>query len=247
MNRILILIFSLFVFLLSSVNGQDLMDLLEENEPQTTEYAYATFKTTRIVNGQSIENPPNGAFIFIITHHFDQGAAIRFGFEYGINDWLAIGLGRSSYKKTYDGFVKAKILRQSTGLRNMPVSLSYWGNMAITSLKWSEPERKNYFSSRMEYAHQLILARKFGNAFSLQLMPTYIHRNLVETKQDQNDVWAIGAGGRVKISNRVSINAEYYYLLPGQTADDFYNSCISRDLPRIAIQYFCKIALAFSI
>jgi hypothetical protein len=213
------------------------MDLLGEDEPQTTEYTYATFKTTRIVNGQSIENPPNGALIFIITHHFgpvnsgiyeffgfDQGANIRFGFEYGINDWLAVGIGRSSFRKTYDGFIKAKILRQSEGLHNMPISLSYWGNMAITSLKWSEPERTNYFSSRMEYAHQLLIARKFGNAFSLQIMPTFIHRNLVERNIDQNDVWAIGAGGRVKISNRVSINAEYFYLLPGQTADDYNNS-----------------------
>jgi hypothetical protein len=235
MNRILILLFSFFFFLFSFLQGQDLMDLLEDEEP-ITEYTYATFKTTRIVNSQSIENPLNGSLIFIISHHFgrlnsgayeffglDQ-ANIRFGFEYGINDWLAVGIGRSSVRKTYDGFVKAKILRQSKGARNMPISLSYWGNVAITSLKWQDPERKNYFTSRMEYAHQLLIARKFGNRVSLQLIPTFIHRNLVERKVDQNDVWAIGAGGRVKITNRVSINAEYFYLLPGQTADDFHNS-----------------------
>jgi hypothetical protein len=75
----------------------------------------------------------------------------------------------------------------------------------------------------MEYAYQLLIARKFGSKLSLQLMPTLIHRNLVETVEDQNDVWSIGAGGRFKVSNRVAVTGEYYYLLPGKTADDFAN------------------------
>lgn len=212
----------------------DLMDLFED-EPQT-EYTYATFKTTRLCIGQSIENPPNGNLVFIVSHHFgtvNQGAyeffgldqaTTRIGFEYGVNDWLAIGIGRSTLNKTFDGFLKAKILRQSKGAKNMPLSLSYFGSTAIVSLKWQDPDRNNYFTSRMSYAHQLLIARKFSNAFSFQLMPTLIHRNFVERKVDQNDVFAIGAGGRIKISNRVSVNAEYYYLLPGQTADDFYNA-----------------------
>ena len=216
--------------------SQDLMDLLDDTQAPETEYTYATFKATRIVNSQSIENPPNGGLIFIISHHFgrinegwyeffglDQ-ANIRFGFEYGINDWLSVGIGRTSVRKTYDGSLKAKILRQSKGARNMPVSLSYFGNTAITSLKWSDTSRTNYFTSRMEFVHQLLIARKFGSSFSLQLTPTFIHRNLVETKEDQNDVWAVGAGGRYKITNRVAVNAEYFYLLPGKVADDYHNS-----------------------
>lgn len=230
------------LFLLSVLTGhfeagaQDLMDLLNEGEEPRTEYTYATFKATRIVNGQSIENPPNGGLIFTISHHFgtlnsgayeffglDQ-ANIRFTFEYGINDWLSVGIGRTSVNKVYDASTKVKLLRQSTGLRNMPLSISYWGNVAVTSLHWQEPERTNYFTSRMQFAHQLLIARKFGNRFSLQLTPTYIHRNLVETAEDQNDVFAVGAGGRIKITNRLAVNGEYFYLLPGQTADDFYNS-----------------------
>jgi hypothetical protein len=105
----------------------------------------------------------------------------------------------------------------------MPVTLTLFANTAITSLKWEETERTNYFTSRMEYAFQLLLARKFGSRLSLQLMPTMIHRNFVETIEDQNDVFAIGAGGRVKVSNRVAVTGEYYYLLPGKTADDYEN------------------------
>ncbi len=213
----------------------DLMDLFGEEEP-TIEYAYATFKSTRIAVGQSIENPPNGNLIFVVSHHFgtvNQGfyeffgldqATTRIGFEYGINDWLAIGIGRSTMNKTFDGFLKVKLLRQSSGARKMPISISYFGSTAISTLKWQDPDRKNYFSSRMSYAHQILIARKFSNAFSFQLMPSLIHRNMVERKVDENDVFAIGAGGRAKISKRVSVNAEYYYLLSGQTADDYYNT-----------------------
>jgi len=230
---------NIFLFLLLLVFTQlhaqdDLMDLFDD-EP-VRDYTTATFKTTKIMLGQSIENPPNGGLNFVISHHFgrinegwyeffglDQ-ANIRLGFEYGVNDWLSFGVGRTSVEKTYDGSTKIKILRQQKGLKNIPLSLSYFGNIAIISLKWIEPERENYFSSRLSYTHQLLIARKFTKNLSLQLMPTFIHRNLVETKEDQNDVWSIGAGGRYKIGKRFSVNMEYYYLLPGQTADNFYNS-----------------------
>jgi hypothetical protein len=229
------LVIILLVFFSSGLFAQDLMDMLGDDESDKVDYTYATFKATRLINGQSIELPPNGALNFVISHHFgalnsgayeffglDQ-ANIRFGFEYGFTGWLSAGLGRTSVNKTYDGSLKVKILRQSSGSRNMPLTMTLFANTAITSLKWQYPERTNYFTSRMEYAYQLLLARKFGSKLSLQLMPTFIHRNLVETTEDQHDVWAIGAGGRIKVSNRVAITGEYYYVLPGKTADDFYN------------------------
>ena len=212
----------------------DMMDLFSD-EPATIDYTDATFKTTLLGIGQTVENPPNGNLIFNVQHRFgavntgwyeffglDQ-ANTRIGFQYGINDWLGIGIGRSSYLKSYDGWVKVKILRQSTGLRKMPVTLDYFGSMAISSLKWQYPERENYFSSRISYAHQLLLARKFSRAVSLQLMPSFVHYNLVENASDDNDVWSIGAGGRFKISNRVSINIEYYYILSQETASQYEN------------------------
>lgn len=230
-------LFILFI-LLNSVTGlfaQDLMDLLNEDESLKTDYTYATFKATRLINGQTIELPPKGAMNFVISHHFgaintgayeffglDQ-ANIRFGLDYCFTDWLSVGVGRSSVNKTFDGSLKVKLLRQSTGAKKMPMTVTLFANTAIISLKWQEPERDNHFSSRMQYAYQLLIARKFGSRLSLQLMPTLIHRNLVETVEDQNDVWAIGAGGRIKVSNRVAVTGEYYYLLPGKTADDFEN------------------------
>jgi hypothetical protein len=134
------------LFPISSFAQDDLMDLFEE-EP-ATEYTSATFKTTRIALGHSIENPANGDLLFLISHHFgkissgayeffglDQ-ATIRLGFEYGINDRLAIGIGRSSYNKTFDGFIKYKLLRQSKGVKNMPVTMNLLAGMSVNSLKW---------------------------------------------------------------------------------------------------------------
>jgi hypothetical protein len=226
----------LLILIVARVSAQDLMDLLGDDQSNKTDFTYATFKAIKLINGQSIELPPEGALNFVISHHFgrfNEGAYeffgldqanIRFAFDYGVTRWLSVGVGRTSVNKTYDGNIKLKFLRQSKGNKNMPVTLTYFGNMAIITLKWQDPERENYSTSRYQYTHQLLIARKFGSRVSVQLMPAYIHRNMVETVEDQNDVWAAGAGGRIKITNRLAITGEYYYLLPGKTADDYYNS-----------------------
>jgi len=219
----------------SAQEEDDLLSLLGDTEPET-ELVYATFKTSRIINLQSIENTAAGVLDFKIAHRFgvlnggfydlfglDQ-ASMRIGVDYGLTRWLTIGLGRSSFEKTYDGFTKIKLLRQSTGKKKMPLSLSLFAGSAIKTVAFSEPERDNYFSSRMYYTYQGILARKFSEGFSLQLSPTVVHRNLVKTKAEKNDVYALGMGGRLKLSKRTSINAEYIYLAPNQVAPDIKNS-----------------------
>lgn len=234
---ILLVIISIFIMQTIKSQDDDLMDLFGD-DANTKQYTEATFKTTFLVIGQSVENPPNGNLIFNVQHRFgsvnsglydffglDQ-ANTRIGFQYGINDLLSVGIGRSSYRKTYDGWVKFKILRQSTGPKSMPVSITYYGNAAISALKWPEPERTNYFSSRLSYANQLLIARKLTPGVSIQLMPTHLHYNLVETKEDENDIFSIGAGGRFKLNKRVSVNVEYYYLL-SERARKQYNDAFS--------------------
>ena len=219
----------------SAQEEDDLLSLLGDTEPET-ELVYATFKTSRIINLQSIENTAAGVLDFKIAHRFgvlnggfydlfglDQ-ASMRIGVDYGLTRWLTIGVGRSSFEKTYDGFTKIKLLRQSTGKKKMPLSFSLFAGSAIKTVAFSEPERDNYFSSRMYYTYQGILARKFSEGFSLQLSPTVVHRNLVKTKAEKNDVYALGMGGRLKLSKRTSINAEYIYLAPNQVAPDIKNS-----------------------
>jgi hypothetical protein len=238
MKKKFFLLTFIFSTLLVNVIAQDLDSLLEAelNMNEEVEIVQATFKATRIVLGQSIENTAKGELNFIISHHFgtiNQGmynlfgldkSTIRFGFEYGLTKKISIGYGRSSLNKIYDGNIKLKILQQSTGKKNIPLSISAFSNIGITSLDWANPKRDNLFESRIFYNFQLLMARKLSSRLSLQISPTLIHRNLVKTKKDQNDVFSIGAGGRIKLSNRTSFNAEYFYLLPGKTADDYYDS-----------------------
>ena len=234
LTRSKLLLFLATLFISSSVVAQDdLLDILDEVEPQqeeTIDYTIATFKTTRLVIGQSVETNAEGVLNVLIGHRFGRvngsvkeffgldNATIRLGLEYGITDNLNIGFGRSSFEKTYDGFLKYRVLRQSTGKRKMPLTMTLFASMAIKSQEFADNNRKNYFSSRMYYAFQIMIARKFSDRLSFQLTPTMIHRNLVATKADRNDVFAIGAGGRIKVSGSVSINAEYNFIIPGQIA-----------------------------
>jgi opacity protein-like surface antigen len=210
---------------LPGLDAQDIDQLLQEATGNTTEYATATFKSTRILNGHSIERMQSGQLDVRFHHRFGQinsgaydlwgldQANTHFGFEYGITDWVMAGIGRGTYEKTYDGFLKFSLLRQSKGERNMPVSLSYFASLAINSLKWQGTGTLDFWD-RVTYVHQLLVARKFNERFSLEINPTYVHRNMVETELDPNDVWACGAGARFKLTKRVSVNAEYYYVLP---------------------------------
>ena len=214
--------------------GQELLSLLGREE--TTEYAAASFKTNRVINLHSLESTAAGILDVKISHRFGflsggiyelfglDESTIRLGMDYGISDRLTIGAGRSSYEKTYDGYIKYKVLRQSTGLVNMPVTVAILGTAAITTLKWVDPTRDNLFSSRMSYTTQLIIGRKFSNGFSLQVSPSWVHRNLVATYEEKNDVIAFGFAGRVKLNKRLSINGEYIYVLPDQLAEGFRNS-----------------------
>lgn len=217
----ILFIFQGFTLLL---NGQDLESLLMDQMEESTELTSATFKSTRILNGHSIERTPEGQLDFRISHRFgrvNSGAYEFFGLdqahihlslEYGIKDWIMVGIGRGTFEKTVDGFTKLSLLRQSTGARNMPVSVSLMSGIYINGLRWSEPERDNQFGHRLDFASQLMIARKFSPGFSAQLTPSYLHRNLVETVEDPNDIFGLGAGTRLKLTKRITFNAEYFYL-----------------------------------
>ena len=203
---------------------------------QDTEYAYQTFADTRIINGQSVETSDGGELKMIISHRFgdvnggayewfglDQ-STIRIGFDYGINNSLTVGWGRSSFEKTYDGLVKYRALTQSKGTKNMPISLTGFAAVALNSVKWANPDRENFFSSRLNYAYQLIIARKFSDRLSIQIMPTLVHRNLVPTADIAHDVLACGLASKYQITAMLALKLEYYYTLPNQLEDGRTNS-----------------------
>lgn len=234
MYKILLLSFGIFFSAGLIAQEEDLLSLLGEEE--TTDYAEASFKTNRVINLHSLENTANGVLDFKISHRFNplnngfydlfglDNANIRLGFDYGVNDRIMVGVGRSSFEKTYDGYVKYKFLRQSSGKKVMPITAAILLTSAINTLRWTNPDRENLFNSRLAYTSQLIVGRKFSESFSLQLSPTLVHRNLVATLAEKNDVFALGVGTRLKLSKRVAINGEYIYILPNQVAADVQNS-----------------------
>ena len=222
---------------LVQVAAQDLDSMLLTMEaPPGPSYTLSTFKSTRVVLGQSVEAPVSRDLTLIISHRFgdirggwydffglDQ-AHNRLGLEYGIGNIAGITFGRNSYEKTYDGAVKVRLLRQQSGIKSIPVSLTWYSGIFLNTLRWSDPDRDNLFSSRLSYVNQLLIARKFSKRLSLQFSPSHIHRNLVELEIDQNDVFALGFSGKYNFARKVSLNAEYFLLLPGQTANDYNNN-----------------------
>jgi Membrane bound beta barrel domain (DUF5777) len=224
-----------FALLLSSTTlsaqEDDLLSLL--GEEKTTDYATASFKSNRVINGHSIENAAYGVMDMKISHRFSpirnglydmfglDGASIRIGLDYGVSNRLMIGLGRNSNEKIIDGFIKYKILRQCSGKKNVPITLAYLVDAQVKTVKFAETERDYAFSSRLYYTHQLLVGRKFTDRFSLQLMPTLIHRNLVETTADKNDVLALGVAGRIKLNKRLALTGEYYHVFDERINDQY--------------------------
>lgn len=217
--------------------ADSLLNILNEGHTATDpDYTVATFKSTRIANGQSIENLGTGVLDFQISHRFGNlnegvnnffgldNAVTRLSFDYGVCDWLTTGVGRGTYEKEYNGFVKAKILRQKEN-NKMPVSVSYVGEMYIQTLKMNLPDGSPYpFENRVSYMNQLLIARKFSSHISLQLMPTHIHYNIVANSADPNNIFAVGVAGRVKVTKRMAITGEYYYVIPGAGLEGYHNA-----------------------
>ena len=220
----------------------DLLAELEGMEEKKVEYVTAAFKGTKIINGQSSEIPGPGVLQFVFQHRFGSlsddffynflgldNAQVRLGIDYSFNDWINVGVGRSSFEKTYDGFVKAKLLRQCTGSKNVPLSLTLFTSAFINTLKFRgdlDPDMVN----RMSYSTHLVISRKFNSRLSLAATPTLLHVNMVPETQQNNTVLAIGMGGRYKLTQRLSLNLEYFPQLQknnyseGSGTSEFYNS-----------------------
>ena len=241
MKKILLILIPLSIWATKSFaqkpqkdTASSLLSLIESDDE--INYTKYSFKTDRIINLHSLENTAAGVMDFKISHRFstiDEGiynlfgidqATIRIGFDFGLTDQLSVGVNRNSVKKAYDGFVKYKFLRQSTGKRNMPISAAIILGSAIETQKPDDPTKENYFSSRLFYTSQLLIGSKLNDYITLELAPSFVHRNLVKTTDEKNDVFALGIGGRIRLTRRMTFNAEYVYVLPNQLAPNFKNS-----------------------
>ena len=229
----------LFMVNLPVVSAQkenDLDALLADPEAeQRKEFVSYTFKSTRIINAHSVEQTPAGVMDMRILHRFgsisggayqlfglDQ-ASMRMSLDYGITPWMQVGIGRSSTGKELDGVLKLRLLRQVAEGSGSPVTLTYAAGSTLSTLAWPEPERGNFFSSRIAYYHQLLMGKKLNERLSLQITPSLVHRNLVATRTESNDIFALGLGGRIKTNARMALTFDYF-MVPGQQLVEHNNS-----------------------
>lgn len=213
---------------------EDMLKLLGEEKPKKERVKYA-FKSPRVINGHSMEFLNPGTMDFRILHRFgplDKGyknffgldqASMRMGFDFGIMQNLMVGIGRSTYKKEVDAFLKYAPIRQSTGPWHSPITLAFVSGITMDGLDWSDPTRKNFFTSRLGYYFEAIIGRKFSETFTLQIVPTMVHQNLVPLETDPNNIYALGVGGRLKLSQRVAFTWDYSHVFIGMPDSGFYH------------------------
>ena len=231
-NRLLLV--AILISLLINANAQDdLLKLLGEDKPKK-EYVEYAFKSSRVIMSHSLEIIKPGVMDLRILHRFGNinggayeffgldNATMRMGFDFGLTKNLMIGIGRSTNKKEFDGFVKYRFIHQAKN-GGLPFSLLLVGGSSLNTLKFTDSTRKNYFSSRMGYYGQAVIGSKVGEGFTLQLMPTVVHRNLVPSIDDPNDMFAVGLGSRLRLSRRISLNVDYYYRLNPNESDGTHN------------------------
>jgi opacity protein-like surface antigen len=216
--------------LILSISGfaqDDLLNQLDNQDSNQVEYTSATFKGTRIQNLASVEIMGKGTLEFRIAHRFgdaltesakgqtlfgmDGPVALDLSFDYSLSDRFSVGISRTNVQKIVAGNVKYKILRQTTN-NKMPVTLTYMGKMNLSHER-NIDRRYDDFLNRMGYVNQLIVARKFSSAISLQLNVIQVHRNLVRFRADENTMFALGLGARYKLTKRVALTGEYVYRL----------------------------------
>jgi len=224
MKPVFILLLSL-LFLHGASAQDDIMKSLQDSTAKK-EYVSGAFKSSRVINGHSVEMLGKGVLDLRILHRFgpvNQGvsqffgldqASMRLGFDYGISKNFTIGIGRTTTNKELDGFLKYRLLQQSGGAGSFPLSIILVAGMSIQTYKNLDPSKEISFNLRSGYYYQAIFGRKISSRFSLQLSPTLVHRNEVASG-DLNDIFAAGVGARYKFSKRMAFVVDYFYVANG--------------------------------
>jgi hypothetical protein len=252
MRIICLLLFATF-FKSMFAQEPDLLSLMDDTDSKN-EKVFATFKTSKIINGQSIETVKKRCLDFRITHRFDNiavnGSAhtmwgidnsqdIRFSFDYGITNNLTVGFSRSKYNELLELYSKFRFFEQTVN-NKIPVSIAAYicsGYTPITSSAFYlgvDKKTKQNDLHRLNYFSQILIARKFNSWLSLQIMPSYHHRNFIKynvnttnNKEDANGIFSLGVGGRLRFTKRMALIVDYFYNFSdyrnNNKANPFYN------------------------
>jgi opacity protein-like surface antigen len=235
MNKTVLVICVLLIAHFAKAQSESLLDGVEDKTPVTQKVTGA-FKSTRVINAHSLEMLAKGNLDVRILHRFGfvssgikqfyglDAASMRLGFDYGISDNVMIGIGRSTYRKEIDAFIKTKILQQTTGEKSFPFSLLIAGGYAVHTEE-AFTDYKPTIVDRSSYYLQAIIGRKFSSTFSLQLSPIFVHTNFPFNLTDDQNIFAFGGGARYKVSKRMALTLDYH--VPFGKLDASYTAPLS--------------------
>ncbi len=184
------------------------------------------FESTWLIDNQTTVVPGHKTFQFDIQHRFgsvENGledlfglyapSNIRLGLSYVLFPNLSVGFGFTKDQKPVDFNLKYAIFQQ-TRSDKIPVSVTYFGNMAM------DTRNEEFFrnsSDRYSFFHQVIISRRFTPKFSIQAAPSLSHFNIVSDTRS-NDHFAAAVGARYRFTAQTSVIVNYDQPLTKHTA-----------------------------
>ena len=196
-----------------------------------------TFKDTRVVNVHSVETLPKGKLDVRISHRFgdlfgDNGGwptfyglevaeDVSIGAEYGFTDNFNVGLyrakgagatptGQAGLRQNLNGVFKLRVMHQEKEGNPLSITLVGTATMsAATKIEGNNDLVRSFpkFAHRMAFNGSMVMARKFGDAFSLQVIPGITHRNLVPF-EGENTIFSLGGAARYQVSRVLALVAD---------------------------------------
>ncbi|WP_298150478.1 DUF5777 family beta-barrel protein [Flavobacterium sp.] len=210
-------------------------NLLDELDQKSTkkEIEIAAFKGVQVVSMQSTKLAAKGEFYFVVSHRFGDltngldnffgldNAYTKLGGIYGVTNWFSVGISRQTYNKVFEVTAKYKFADQE--IDGFPVTIVGFNSMDINT-KLSVDEYPNLKSNnRLAFTTQLPISRKFSNAFSLEINPVFVHKNLYDPATENKDQFLVAAGGRYKLTKRLSLNLEYAARMDAPENEMYHN------------------------
>lgn len=209
---------SLLVLLLLFIGfGNIFAQEAEEAKPEKKPLERDPFESGIFMDDQTVKTYPSNTLEFILQHRFGTiqngftdlfgiwGATnIRMALNYSITDNLMIGFGTTKNNRYQDLSLKYTFFHQRKG--GFPLTIGYYGNMALNAGDKSNFGKDYAFVDRFSYFHELMFARRFCRSFSMQMGFAFVHFNKVDTTI-KNDAFSISAIARLKVSPQTSVVA----------------------------------------
>lgn len=233
-----------FVFVFFTIGyasaQDDLLNQLNAEKSDVKDKETTAFKGLQICNIQSTKMTAKGEWYMVISHRFGDltegldnffgldNALTKIGGIYGVTDWLSLGASRHTYNKIYEVTAKYKLADQITN--GFPVSIVGYNTLDINSALSTDMYPNLKFNNRLAFSSQLLVSRKFSEGLSFELGGVYVHKNLFDDAQELKDQYLVAAGGRCKLSKRLSVNLDYAYKINQLENASLYQNPLSLGL-----------------